>query len=488
MAHKITQKLNKILVMCICFVLLAGITIAADPIETDDTDPIDAHGGLALESDFSVVIDARTGHVIYGVGIHSRAYPASMTKVMTALMLLESGLPMDEQLIHTPRSINTVVPWHSHVYYLVDFVTVEQALYTMMLWSANDVSNAVAEHLGGTLENFAVMMTARAHELGAVNTNFTNAHGLWEENHYTTPYDMALIMREAITHERFVEVISTRRFMMESLDDPEEFHMRDNTNSAIHPASANFNPDIVGGKTGFTNVSLQTLVSYGARRDMRLISVIMRAEQRDVRYSDTRLLMDYGFEQFRQHTLFSARDFAAAVDLSQRTDDGVLVIGEMPLTAVYDLVLPLPIGFDAAAVTTRTVLPDRIAVPVAEGFAVGQVIVEFDGQIVGTIDLLTTSAHDGLTPAEILALFPETREWESMAEYLPYEPNFSFLGLIGNIALIALGVLLALVIIVRFLRFQSYKRRRAKYRRNHAYNSAYGNQSGRMNQRYRYKG
>jgi len=488
MIRKITRKLKKALILGICVAMFTAVNIYAEPDYDYDYNYNEASdGGLALEAEFSIVICARTGHVIYGRDIHGRAYPASMTKVMTTLMLLESGMAMDELIIHTPRSISTVVPWHSHVYYLVDYVTVEQALYTMMLWSANDVSNAVAEHLGGTLENFAEMMTARARQLGAYNTNFTNAHGLWDEDHFTTPYDMALIMREAIGHPRFVEIISTQRFMMESQDDPEEFHMRDNTNSMIHPASTNFNPDIVGGKTGFTNMSRQTLVSYGVRRDMQLITVVMRADQRDIRYSDTRILMDYGFEQFQQHTLFLARDFAQSVDLVQRSDEGVLVIGEMPVAAAGDLVLPLPIGFNLTSLTMRTELPDRIAVPVDSGHFAGRVVVELGGEIISYINLHTAEAGLEISPEEMAALFPETREWAGVAEYLPEEQGFSLLGLVGNIVFIVLGALVVLAILIRFLRFQSYKRRRAKYRRSHAYNSAIGGQLGRVNSRYRYK-
>jgi len=486
MIKKFATRLKKTFVLGICAVMLISVNIYAEQ-DYDYDDEAASYDGLPLESEFSIVICAITSHVLYGRGIHDRAYPASMTKVMTTLMLLESGLAMDELIIHTPRSISTVVPWHSHVYYLVDYVTVEQALYTMMLWSANDVSNAVAEHLGGTLENFAEMMTARARELGAINTNFANAHGLWEQDHYTTPYDMALIMREAISHPRFVEIIATQRFMMESQDDPEEFHMRDNTNSMIHPASQHFNPDIVGGKTGFTNMSRQTLVSYGQRRDMRLITVIMRADQRDIRYSDTRMLMDYGFEQFQQHNLFAARDFTQSVDLVQRSDDGVLVIGEMPVVAAGDLTLPLPIGFDTSSITIRTELPDRIAIPVDAGDFAGRVVAEIGGAVIGYVVLHTAEAGLEISPDELAALFPEGQEHAAAGEYADEESNFSVLGLLGNIVLIILSSFVVLVILIRFLRFQSYKRRRAKYRRSHAYNSAIGGQLGRVNSRYRYK-
>ena len=441
---------------------------------------------LPLESEFAIVVCVTTGHIIYGRDMHERAYPASMTKVMTALLLLESGRPMDEVIFHSPHAINSVVPWHSLVYDFVDYVTVEQALYALMLPSANDVSNAVAEFLAGSQEDFALLMTARAHELGALNTNFTNAHGLWGAEHFTTAYDMALIMREAIRHEKFVEVISTTHMIFASEDEDGGFNALPNTNSSIFFGTEHFNPDVVGGKTGFVNQSLFTLVSYGRRDGAEVITVIMRGPQRVVRYTDTRLLMDFAFDQFRQHTVFSTRDFSMSLELTQRSGEGgVLVIGEIDIRPSGDVILPLPMGFDASRLTTRTQVADRVVAPVEADFVVGRVFIELDDQTLATVDLLTARPGQALEAEELIVLFPEARNWPEVADYLSEENNLSFFSIISNIFFIGLAVFAAAFLFIRFLRFQSYKRRRARYRRQRAGRRSYGNNG--TNFRYRYK-
>jgi len=453
------QKSKKFITACFVVLLMATNTNAI--ILADDTPP-------EIESELYILIDARTGHIIHGQGIHQQGYPASMTKVMTALLLLEHGSPMDEIIYHSQSAIDSVVPWHSTIFYHVtENVTVEQALYAIMLRSANDVSNAIAEHVAGSMEAFADMMTARARELGALNTNFVNAHGLWEPEHVTTPYDMALIMQEAIKHEKFLEVISTQRYFFEGdgleEEDEGEYNLIYNTNSMLFPTSQFFNPDIVGGKTGFTNQSRQTLVSYGQRRDMGLITVVMLADQRPIRYNDTRALMDYGFEQFRQQRLFSAADFELALDLVQRTDEGLLVVGSIDIVPRGNVDLALPIEFDASGVTTRVDVPDRLAVPAARDFVVGQVVLEHNGNVLAEMELVTAQAAEALSIEELVALFPEVNfEGSGTAND---SQNSSILNIIVNMALVALGILVAAFIIIRFLQFSRRQRRRTRRRR-----------------------
>ncbi|MCL2397148.1 MAG: hypothetical protein FWC93_03690 [Defluviitaleaceae bacterium] len=486
------RKIKRTLVLT----LLAAILLPGRLYGTPDTDAITGDA-LPLESEFSILVDVATGRILHDVGAHQRAYPASMTKVMTTLLLLESSWPMDMPIFHNQGAIDSVVPWHSPIYTVVNYLTIEEALYSMMLRSANDVSNAVAEFLGGTQEEFARMMTARAHELGAVNTNFTNAHGLWEPYHYTTPYDMALIMREAIRHDKFLEIINAQRFFIDrdryNDSDGDPYRMLENTNRAIFPANTHFNPDIVGGKTGFTNNSRNTLVSYGQRSGMGLISVIMRADSRDIIYTDTRLLMDFGFDQFEHQTVFSAADFEYHVNLVQRSNEGVLLIGGMELRAAEDVVFPLPVGFDGTGITAAVHTADRIVVPVPENFAVGQVVLKYNGDILAEVDLHTARAAAELTAEELAGLFPAPVALAA-TYYTPTvydDDNFSVLRLISNISLVLLGILLFGFLVIRFLRFSHRRRRRARaqyMRRGRGHSSPYNRKPATTgNLRYRYK-
>jgi len=439
---------------------------------------------MELESEFSILVDANTGYIIHGVNMINRAYPASMTKVMTALLLLESGHDMSTPIVHSHEAISNVMPWHSGLAYVDEHLTVEEALYAIMLASANDTSNAVAEFLGGSMENFARMMTVRAHQLGAVNTNFTNSHGLWEEEHFTTAYDIALIMREALTHEMFRDIIATQRFTLPPCKNYEDYRLIYNTHNMIFPTSQFFNPNIVGGKTGFTNNSRHTLVSLGRHGDLELISVVMYVDQRGGIFTDTATLMEYGFGQFAPRTVFTAGDFVHTVDLVQRSGEGVLVIGDVGVYADGDLVLSLPAGFDTKSITMEVHLPDRIVAPVAQDFAVGRVTLEHDGNVLAEIPLFTAAAGHQLSEHDLAELFPGGGV-AGYAHYAADDDNVERANFVLNVILASAGVLVFGFVMVRFLQFSRKSRRRrsmGKYRGYRGYNGPY-----RSNNNYKFK-
>ena len=265
-------RLRKVLAAMLVMATMQPLVLYAN-----DIDPPPLEAGLAI------VVCAVTGHVLHAHGDpHQRAYPASMTKIMTALLLLESGADMDDQIFHSHAAIFGFNRDSSHIYMSPgETLTVWQALHAIMVPSANDVSNAIAEFVAGDMLTFAAMMTARAHELGATNTNFVNAHGLNHPDHFTTTYDMALIMREIIKHDYLLQVINTPRFIIPPTQVQRQPRILDNTNWMVRPTMPQFNLDIVGGKTGWTTPSGNTLVSYGRRGDIGLVSVVMQAPRRE---------------------------------------------------------------------------------------------------------------------------------------------------------------------------------------------------------------
>ena len=421
---------------------------------------------LPLQGELSVLVDANTGFVLHGRGMHERAYPASMTKVMTALLLLESGLAMDDRILHTEYAIFSIMPGSSNIAMNPgDTITVEEALYAIMLPSANDVSNAIAEHLGGSLETFAQMMTARAHELGAVNTNFTNAHGLPHPDHYTTAYDMYLIMREAIQHPKLLEVINSTRVYIPPTETQPEFRPAQNTNRMVFPENPEFNPDIVGGKTGWTTPSRHTLVSYAERNGVHLISVVMRAENRGVIFSDTTTLMDYGFASFAPRPIFNVAEFSDTVELLQRSGSEAVIIGELAVYAEENVVLNLPQNFDVSQIEMNISLADRVSVPVSRNFALGRIDFVYNDQILAST-LLRASEDAPELPAEQLVQFlpsfsppaPSFSPVSAVSEY--FSPDLGLLSLIFNISLATLGLILLIFVCFKLMRFSSKKRSR----------------------------
>ncbi|MCL2415446.1 MAG: D-alanyl-D-alanine carboxypeptidase [Defluviitaleaceae bacterium] len=434
--------------------------------------------GLDLEAPLSILVDVNTGIILHQQGIHERAYPASMTKVMTALLLLESGRAMDERIIHSRDAIFSLSPGASHI--AMDFdetLTVEEALYAIMLPSANEVSNAIAEFLGGTLENFAMMMTRRAHELGAFNTNFANAHGLFEEEHYTTPYDMYLIMRQAISHEKFIDVISTQRYDIPPTEKQPEYRVVFNTNRQLFPGQPHYNPDIVGSKTGFTTPSRHTLVSYGQRDDMRLISVIMRAERSEIMYNDTRKLMDFGFEGLEEFELFSSAEFVTEIDLIQRDEGESLRIGSLTVRAEDNIIVHLPRAFNTDQITTDVQISDRVWAPTAINTPVGRVDLIYNGNIIGTTRLVTAEAGAALDAETRAAMFPPDSQSSPRTPSSASgesEPGGFSLAFVFILLCSIVGLYL-LVKFIKILRFtgSGYNKRRPSNRPEHRYRYRY---------------
>jgi D-alanyl-D-alanine carboxypeptidase len=176
-------------------------------------------------------------------------------------------------------------------------VTMEQLVYAATLQSANDACNGIAEHVGGSIAGFVDMMNSKAKQLGAVNTHFANAHGLSDDNHYTTAYDMALITQYALRVEGFIKFFSNTTFEMPPNNKQKEIRSFAQQHEMLKPGKFQYEGAICG-KVGWTTKSGHTLVTVAERNGRRLICVVMKSETRDQRYNDTKLLFDYGFNEF----------------------------------------------------------------------------------------------------------------------------------------------------------------------------------------------
>jgi len=253
--------------------------------------------GPSVFAEAAIVMEASTGLVLYEKNINKSYYPASITKIMTALLAIENS-SMGEIVTFSRDAVFKVDLDSSRIGIDVgEQLTMQQCLYGILLESANEVSYAVAEHIGGTVENFAKMMNDKAKSLGALNTNFTNPHGLPDDNHYTTPYDMALITREAMKNETFRKIFGTRTYQIPPTNIQEETRYLRNHHKFVLKQNY-FYDDCIGGKTGYTSKAKFTLVSVAKRGDLELICVIMKDDTSAHQYTDTQKLFDFGFDNF----------------------------------------------------------------------------------------------------------------------------------------------------------------------------------------------
>ena len=241
------------------------------------------------------VMCAETGLFLYGSNQHRRHYPASLVKVMTALIVLENVTDLEDIVYFSETAVT--LPWYAANMGLRegDTLTVREALYGIMLPSANEVANALAEYVAGDRASFLVMMNRRAYELGAFDTHFVNACGLPGEGQHTTAYDMSLIMREAITHPVFVEIINTAYFTFPpSRRHPEPRTLR-NTNRLVREGDALHNEWVVGGKTGWIIAARNTLTTYSVQDGRGIIVTVLYTDGAAATFEDTVSLLSHGF-------------------------------------------------------------------------------------------------------------------------------------------------------------------------------------------------
>ena len=252
---------------------------------------------LAINEASGVVMDADNGGVMYSLNRDTVRYPASTTKILTALIAIENADSKDIVTM-TESGIAYVADGSTNAGTSIgEEFTVEQCLYMILLKSANDVATSLAEHVAGSVSAFADMMNARAAELGCTSTHFTNPSGMPDSDHYTTAYDMALIMRECLKNEYFRDIIATPVYTVPPTNKTAQERVYENHCKLIMPSSDVYYEPCIGGKTGFTQAAWRTLVTAAEKDGRTLICVLMRGPN-NTDFTDAKNLFEYAFRNF----------------------------------------------------------------------------------------------------------------------------------------------------------------------------------------------
>lgn len=262
-----------------------------------------------IAAEVAILIDANTKTVLYEKNGYEKHYPASITKLMTALLTIENLSPTDT-ITFSKDAIFGIEAGSSHIGIDVDEqLTVDQALHGLLLMSANEVANGLAEAVSGSIDAFAQRMTERAKELGALNTHFVNPHGLHDDNHYTTAYDMALIASYLADNEYFLQLMKDSTYEIPGTNKTDEIRYLYQQHKMLNPSrdATIYREDVIGGKTGYTDEARHTLVTIAKQGDTTLVAVVLQSE-RDSLYTDTAQLLDYGFESYYSLNLHSVDD------------------------------------------------------------------------------------------------------------------------------------------------------------------------------------
>jgi len=358
---------------------------------------------LDLQCRNAVLLDANFKEVLYDKGANEKAYPASITKVMTALLVmeaLESGqLTPDTIVTAGDTAYQSLTGNFSTANIKVgEAMSVKELLYCLLLPSANEAANILAAAVDGSIEDFVAHMNLKAGELGCQGTHFTNPHGLHNDDHYTTAYDISLYMAAALEYDLFREIIATPSHTVPATNSSAERYFF-NTNALISNLYyAGYTYDkCIGGKTGNTDEAGRCLVSAAEDGDTLLISVVLgsgpiqvpgASELKQGQFIESKKLLKYGFSNFERVTITKGSEPVdkVTVTLSRQADEvNVKPQGSITRTLPKDLDLDL-------IETEITLFSPEVEAPVHEGQVLGTMKLSYQGEVYGTLDLVAVNS------------------------------------------------------------------------------------------------
>lgn len=378
-------KCNLLKIICIFIIaifLFPTICIASESIYTwsnnakplTETIPTNATTSLSLNVGSAVLIEQNSGQVLYNQNMHEKLRPASVTKVMTILLIMEA---IDSgKLSYTdkiPCSEKAAGMGGSQIWLDVrEELTVGEMLKAICVVSANDCTVAMAEYLAGSEEAFVNQMNAKAKELGMNDTTFKNCHGIDEDGHVTSAYDIALMSRELLTKHPSITKYTT--IYMDSLRDGKSSLV--NTNKLVRNYKG-----ATGLKTGSTSVALYNLSASATRNDLSLIAVIMKAPTSPIRFAEAQKLLDYGFNNFEYKKLANENDLIKEISVDKGIENSVNAILE------NDSGVLIQKGQNKDIVQSVQ-LTDSINAPVYAGQVLGNVTYSLNGNEIGKVNIV----------------------------------------------------------------------------------------------------
>ena len=400
-----------------------------------------ADSELNLTAEYAILMDYETGQVLYSKNGNSKLYPASTTKAWTAYVVLKHVNDLNQvvEIKDLP-----IVDGSSMYLKEGEAFTVKELLDALLIHSSNDVAMVLAKYVGGSVENFVNMMNDEAKSIGAENTHFNNPHGLPDENHYTTAYDMALMARKAMDNKIFRDIVNTKSVKYPATEAYPYERYFENTNQFLTSRSkmnykgqeVDIKYDIVDGiKTGYTDAAGKCLLSTGVKNNIRVISAVFKSTVDDL-YLDSRTLLDYGFDNFYVKEIVDKDDFIKNKKVFLSKEKKLIYQPE----ANYSVALSNDSKADDYSIKTKL---DNIKLPIKEGDKVGTLEVYKNKKLEKSIDLV---AKNDVT--SIFAFFTENK-------------------LLYNVLKIIL--LIVLLVFIVFIIRKVKRKRKKKKKKNSAY-------------------
>ena len=415
---RMRKKLINLVIGVICLFQINNIPVQAEEYWPE---------GPQITGESAIVMEASTGTVLYEKNAHLQSYPASITKIMTILLAFENS-NLDEEVTFSKDAVYKT-EGSGIARDVGEVMTMEESLYGLMLESANECAYAIAEHTGKDYEDFIKMMNDKAKELGCKDTHFNNPHGLPDEEHWTSTYDIALISSEALKNDLFRMIVNTKKYTIPPTNKHKENTYLVNHHKMLHPykGDSQYVYDYcIGGKTGYTSVAGSTLVTFAEKDGMTLICVVMQ-EQSPNHYLDTRILFDYCFENFQLWNVSdNEKSYHEDMKETKIFENEESFVG---LNKEGCVVLPKSIEFTDA-------VPEIIENNDSKD-VIGKIQYTYADRIVGGTDIEVTGAK--VTEFSFKEKKEEMKEDVVEEKIVTIDIKYIILGIIGIILLIGVG-------------------------------------------------
>ena len=365
--------------------------------------PIKAYAveDLELYSEACILIDGDSGKILYSKNADKKMYPASTTKVMTAILALEKCNLADMVTVGHDAILN--VPYGYSIANLQEGeqISINALLHVLLIPSANDAAFVLAEHIAGSVDEFSNMMNIKALELGCKNTNFVNPNGIHDENHYSTAYDLALMGKYAMENEAFRKIVSTLTYTLPTTNKyDKDDRVFLNTNDLIRPSLSTYYEYATGAKTGYTDAAENCIIATATKNNVNLIAVVLYAKKTEeglnTRAADCKTLFEYGFNNYSIRTVNTEEDIITTIKVKGATSE----TRNLDLLVNENVSMFLPNDFDISSVSKDVELNDNIKAPIYKDSVLGTVTYTAEG-ISATYNLI---AANDVEPSSVITI------------------------------------------------------------------------------------
>ncbi len=356
------------------FILLVLIIFNFNFVYSENIEP-------TITASSAILIDNRTNKILFSKNENEKMYPASTTKILTAILTLEH-CNLDDVVTASYDAVMSIPDGYSTANIEIgENLTVEQLLQMLLVHSANDAANVLAEYVGGSIDSFISMMNTKLNELQLENSHFTNAYGKHDENHYTTAYDLARLLQYCLKNETFRKLVGSASCAIPATNKSSN-RLYTSTNELLIPNSKNYYQYLTAGKTGYTSQAKECLVSSAYKDNLELICVILGSSNR---FGETKQLHEYGFSNYMIKNIANQNDIATQIEIGNGTKN----------TRNLDLLMKESIPAlikneeQNSTFSPEIILNDNISAPIVENQVLGKVKYEING-IEYSTDLLAS--------------------------------------------------------------------------------------------------